>query len=722
MAQTTTGTVLCHHTWASGARGVRAAILWFCCSDAAHFAGAYAQAILLCRTPPRASDRHGNVRRHRNVGALHHDYETRGSNWFTSARAFAAARQADYDPAAMPLLQLSEEQIREWSLEQKDRYWLEHVYRGDMPQLTLRSALTGMLLGSVLSLTNLYIGIRTGWTLGVGITSVILSFALFKLIARLKLGREMTLLENNAMQSIATAAGYMTGPLISSMAAFMLITGRVVPMQQTLVWVIVLSILGVLFAFPLKKRFINDEQLPFPEGRAAGIVLDNLHSSDGASGVWKAKLLSIAAAASALVEALRNRGFVTKLGLSWLQLPEHLDDFIYRKVTPTLLGTPLRDLTIRVDSSLVMLAIGGLTGIKTGLSLLLGALVNYALLAPILMKHGVILGTGFKAITMWALWGGVALMTTSSLYSFFSKPRLISNALAGLLRQRKREKDLLSHIELPMSVFFIGIPVIGGATVCLAHAFFGVSYLMGALAVPLVFVFTLIAVNSTGLTAITPTGALGKLTQLTYSVIAPGNITTNIMTAGITGEVAGNASNLLMDIKPSYMLGGKPRHQALGHVLGIFAGAFVSVPVFYRLFDGNVNLLTSEKLPMPSAQIWRAVAEVLTKGLDLLHPTAKAAIVVGSLLGVAIEIVNQRMKGRLALSGVGMGLAFVLPFSDSLAMATGAVLFWALTRKCRNPSSAMYRIFVENQETVCAGGVAGGAIIGILLMLVETLG
>ena len=101
--------------------------------------------------------------------------------------------------------QLTPEQIRDWTLEQKDTWWLKNVWRGDMPQLTLRSALTGMLLGGALSLTNLYVGIKTGWTLGVGITSVILSFALWKLLSKFQIGPEMTLLENNAMQSIATS-------------------------------------------------------------------------------------------------------------------------------------------------------------------------------------------------------------------------------------------------------------------------------------------------------------------------------------------------------------------------------------------------------------------------------------------------------------------------------------------------------------------------------------
>ena len=96
----------------------------------------------------------------------------------------------------MAIKQLSEEQVREWSAQKKDKWWLENIFRGDMPQLTVRSALTGMLLGSVLSLTNLYIGIQTGWTLGVGITSVILSFAAFKAMARVGLGSEMSILEN----------------------------------------------------------------------------------------------------------------------------------------------------------------------------------------------------------------------------------------------------------------------------------------------------------------------------------------------------------------------------------------------------------------------------------------------------------------------------------------------------------------------------------------------
>ena len=223
------------------------------------------------------------------------------------------------------------------------------------------------------------------------------------------------------------------------------------------------------------------------------------------------------------------------------------------------------------------------------------------------------------------------------------------------------------------------------------------------------------------MTAITPGGALGKLTQITYSILAPGNVTTNLMTAGITSEVSLNASNLLMDIKPAYMLGGKPRHQALGHVLGIFVGGLVGVPAFYAIFHGDISLLTSDKLPLPGAAIWKAVAETLTKGLSTLHPTAQIAVLIGGIIGILCEILNKKTRGRFPLSGVGLGLAFVLRFPDSLAMATGSLIFWFAGRKYREPSSLGYRIFVANQETICAGVVAGGSIIGMALILLENV-
>jgi OPT family oligopeptide transporter len=628
----------------------------------------------------------------------------------------------------MAIKQLSEEQIQEWSLEQKDRWWLENVWKGDMPQLTLRSAIFGMMIGGILSLTNLYVGAKTGWTLGVGITSVILAFAFFKVASSFHLAKEFTVLENNCMQSIATAAGYMTSPMISSLAAYMMITGKILPMPLIYVWILLVGVLGVLFAFPLKKRFINEEQNPFPEGKAAGVVMDALHSGSSQEGVFKAAILIVTGAASALVKVMQSEMTMAKMKLSFF-IPGYLDNWIYKFWSMRIGGIELRELTVRPDTDLVMIAAGGLMGIRTGASLMVGAILNYCILAPWMINRGDIVGTvaggvthyGFNHITMWALWGGVAIMTTSSLCAFFSKPKIILDSFAAALPKRKSAKaDILKDIELPVSLSLIGVPIVGALLVYVSHVYFGVGILMGIIAIPLVFVFTLIAAHSTALTSITPTGALGKLTQLTFGALAPGNITTNVMTAAISGETAANASNLLMDIKPGYMLGAKPRQQAIGHILGIIAGSLVAVPVFYYVFlRGNPAGLISEQYPMPGASIWKAVAEVLTSGLSNLRESARWAALAGALLGLGLEV-TIKTKGKFWLSGVGIGLAFVIPFNTCLAMSLGSFIFWICERFMKNPERLGHRVMVQNLEPVCAGVIAGGAITGILIIVLET--
>ncbi|HEV3410670.1 MAG TPA: OPT/YSL family transporter, partial [Chthoniobacterales bacterium] len=304
----------------------------------------------------------------------------------------------------MALAHLTDEQTRTWTREEKDRWWLENVYRGDLPQLTIRSGITGFLLGGILSATNLYIAGKTGVTLGVGLTSVILAFAMFRLLNRVRLANDFTILENNAMQSIATAAGYMTVPLTSSLCAYMMVTGIIVPWWHMLVWMSIMSIVGVLVAFPLKRRFINEDQLPFPEGRACGVVLDALYHGAEGEGMYKAKLLGITGGLTALYQfissgALQRLVQFNLLGLDrmfgWKApkvFPHRVDEFYYwwgaKLGTPSILATDFRTLGLRLTLDAAMLGVGGLMGIRVATSVMLGTAVNFFLLAPIMITRG----------------------------------------------------------------------------------------------------------------------------------------------------------------------------------------------------------------------------------------------------------------------------------------------------------------------------------------------
>lgn len=673
----------------------------------------------------------------------------------------------------MAIKMLSPEQVRSMSLEEKDEWWLRNVYAGRVPQLTLRSALTGMLLGSVLSLTNLYIAARTGWLLGVGITSVILAFAGWKILAKIGLGHEMTLLENNAMQSIATSAGYMSAPLTSSLAAYTMVTHRIVPMHVAFIWMLCLAALGILFAFPMKKRYINDEQLPFPEGMAAGVLMDSLHRTDPKGGILKAKLLAGGGVLSALVEILRNEKVMRGIAGTRAAIPTYADEILYKLgAAPKIAGISLADLTIRWNTSLIFVALGGLTGIRTGLSMLLGAALNYGVLAPILIQKGIIARgpdgrVGYGEIIVWALWGGIACMTTASLYSFFAKPKALVFAVRSFFAKRAAgQRDVLAHIELPVRLSLVGVPILGVLLAVLCHLWFDISITLGILAIPLVFVLSLIAVNTTAITSMTPTGPIAQLTQLAYGILAPGQIATNVVTAGISAEVTQHSANLLMDIKPGYMLGANPRQQAVGHLLGAVAGLAVTVPVWYLLFvAGDIGRLGTADLPLPAAVVWKAVSELLMKGLGFLDATARWAVLAGALTGIVFEATRQITKERFPLSAVGFGLAFVLPFADVLPIFLGGLLFWLIERKAVGPKkeadkpaaepllsslpalptsvkeaevdplgataatevtepkgkSSWTALLNENRDTICAGVIAGGSLTGIGLQMAEWL-
>src|SRR5208283_1891120 len=133
------------------------------------------------------------------------------------------------------------------SAEEIERQWLDEVYKGrgdSMPQLTLRAVLMGSVLGGILSLTNLYIGLKAGWGIGVTITACIVSYSVWSVFLRLGLAKTpMTILENNCMQSTSSAAGYSTGgTLPSAFAAYMMLNPEhPLPVWLMLLWVFFLA-------------------------------------------------------------------------------------------------------------------------------------------------------------------------------------------------------------------------------------------------------------------------------------------------------------------------------------------------------------------------------------------------------------------------------------------------------------------------------------------------
>jgi uncharacterized oligopeptide transporter (OPT) family protein len=646
----------------------------------------------------------------------------------------------------MALQQLTDDQVRTWTRAQKDEWWFRNVFRGEMPQLTIRSGITGFLLGGVLSATALYIAAKTGITIGVGLTSVILAFAMYRLMAQMGFAQDFTILENNCTQSIATAAGYMVAPMISALAAYMLVTNQIIPGWHMVMWMTVCSILGVLVAFPLKRRFINDEQLPFPEGRAAGVVLDALYTGAEKAGMYKAKLLASAAALAGTYQLLISDGWM-RLVQFWSKTPwvfhERLDTYYYQAAQklgwymPTILNTDIRQLGLRLTLDAAMLGVGGLMGIAVATSVVLGMFINFVILAPIMIQAGDIVArvgpTGqvvpinrAEIVNQWSLWWGVTMMVVGSLVSLLGRPEIFK----GLFKRAEKGDgtDVLKHIEFPLWISVLGIPVMSVAAAAVSHYFFGVPWLLAFISLPLIFVLSIICANSMALTSWTPTGALSKITQFSMGAIDRTNPASNLIPAGMTAEVASNSANLLSDIKPGYMLGAKPRQQAVGHVIGIFSGALFCVPLFFLLFlppdaagNRSVATMVSDNFAFPAALQWKGVAELIAKGVSALPYSAVVSMIVAAVAAAAIEIAKILTKRRFPLSAVSIGLGVVLPPEASFAMWVGALIFWWMGKRHKEKGTRGHEFWVEGLEPICAGLISGAALVGIGNAIVNVL-
>lgn len=599
--------------------------------------------------------------------------------------------------------------------EEIERQWYEKVYvgRGDrIPQLTWRAVLMGSLLGGVLSITNLYIGLKAGWGFGVAITACILSYAIWTTLYRVRLVRTpMTILENNCMQSTASSAGYSTGStLVSAFAAYMLINGVLLPLPATLAWVFLVAVLGVTMAVPMKRQMINVEQLRFPSGIAAAETLRALHSV-GDRAMRSARALGLAALL-ALVSKFWAEGLVlVSATLAPVMIGTWVTAFNQRVFGPAWMGR-----TVMLSWEPMFIAAGAITGLRVSWSMLLGSVTAWMIFVPVLQHRGVIDGSGYAALVQWTLWGGVACMVTSSLLSFALQWRTAVRAFTDLGRMFGRgtgATDPLAAIEAPSSWFVAGQVVGFVGLAWLGHAVFGMPYWQTAVAVLLSFALALVACRVTGETDTTPVGAMGKITQLAFGVLSPGNMNVNLMSANITAASAGSSADLLTDLKSGYLLGANPRQQFLAQFAGIFVGTVVTVLAF-RLLVPDVSLLGSDLFPAPAAQTWRAVALALSKGIGSLGAVKIWSIVVGGLVGIVLTVLPLLVPKRqwLIPSPAGVGLAWTFHWYYGVLFFVGALVGWWLEK--RHPEWAEEFTF-----PVASGWIAGESLMGVGLVMWE---
>jgi putative OPT family oligopeptide transporter len=597
--------------------------------------------------------------------------------------------------------------------EEIERQWFEQVYlrRGaNAPQLTWRAVLMGSVLGGILSLTNIYIGLKSGFLMGVAITACILSYAIWtSLCAAGIVKTKMGILENNCMQSTASAAGYSTGgTLISAFAAYVMINQHNLPLGLMLGWIFLLAVLGVTMAIPMKRQMINVEQLRFPSGVAAAETLRALHSRT-LKGARAARALCLAGVLAALSDFWSEGLHLISEKWEAFSL-----DSLMGRLNESVLGKVWMGRTVQFLWDPVFLAAGVISGLRVGLSMILGGTLCWVVFAPILQGRHVITGNTYRDIVPWTVWGGVACMVSSGLLSFLLQWRAIARALQDLRRMFTRggARDETQAIEPPMSWFFAGqIFSLAGLAV-LAHVSFAMPYWQSTAAVLMTFFLALVACRVTGETDVTPMGAMGKVTQLTFGALSPGNMNVNLMAASITAGAAGASADLLTDLKSGYLLGANPRKQFLAQFAGIFIGTLATVGAF-RVMVHDPSVLGG-KFAAPSAQAWRAVALALGQGLAALEPVKIWSMAAGGVLGLVLPLLSKcfpKHEKHIPSAGA-FGLAWTIQWHYSLLFFLGGLLGWAFSKASPRKSE-------ELTLPIASGVIAGGALMGVAVVFAD---
>lgn len=614
--------------------------------------------------------------------------------------------------------------------EQIERQWFEQVYKGrgdSMKQLTWRAVIMGSVLGGVLSLTNIYIGLKAGWGFGVAITACILSYAIWTMFYKIGLVRTpMTILENNCMQSTASSAGYSTGgTLISAYAAYMMMTGNNLPLWVMLIWVFFLAVLGVTMAIPMKRQMINIEQLRFPSGVAAAETLKALHAH-GESGMRSARALGIAGLLAALhkfwlegLVRISDKLEHFQLGY-WLG---NVNNWLDEKATKLFGGAAAgatavwQGRTVLLTFDPIFLAAGAITGLRVCTSMMIGAVLCWMVYIPIVDSYGLIERNSFSGNVQWSLWAGTACMVTSSLVSIAMQWRSVLRAFSGmasLFGSKNKSDPEMEAIETPTSWFFIAQIVSLIALAWLGAYSFGMPWWQSAIAVGLTFFLALVACRVTGETDTTPVGAMGKVMQLTFGAIAPGQKIVNLMSANITAAAAGSSADLLTDLKSGYLLGAHPRRQFLAQFAGIFIGTVATVFAF-RAMIPDASVLGTARFPAPAALTWKGVADALGEGLHTLHPVKVWGLIIGGIVGIILPLLSlilpKKYKGWVP-SAAGLGLAWVFPWTNALDFFLGAVIGHIIMKK--RPKLAEEYTF-----PVASGLIAGGSLMGVALIFWE---
>lgn len=626
-----------------------------------------------------------------------------------------------------------------------------------LPELTFRGILLGALITVIFTASNVFLGLKVGLTFSSAIPAAVISMSVLRLF------KDANILENNMVQTQASAAGTLSAIIFILPALVMMGHWQGFPFWQTLGICAAGGMLGVMFTIPLRHVMVVQSNLPYPEGVAAAEILrvgSAERAQDAADGdaAGKAAGKPVATGMGDIVAGGVVAAVVSFAANGLRVLGDSVSGWF------ALGGAVFR---LPMGFSLALLGAGYLIGIVAGLAMLTGLIISWGIAVPVLTAMGDMpagqslaqYATGLWSSQVRFIGAGVigvgAIWTLATLFvpmargvkASFSALTKAGAARAGQAPRTERDLSagwisivtlvLVAVLVITFQVFLAGAPVSAGAIWKLVAYAVLFAFVFGFLvAAACGYMAGLVGsstspISGVGIVAIVLVSLLmlalgGELLQAQNGVQMA--IALSIFSTSAVVAVASISNDNLQDLKTGWLVGATPWRQQVALLIGCVVGAAVISPVLDLLYNAygfadampREGMDPTQALSAPQATLMLAI----TRGI-FTHQLNWTMILIGMAVGVALIVVDEILKrtcrvARIPVLAVGIGI--YLPPTVAAPIVAGAVLAWLLERALRRRAAAAgtpYEQFADAPNRrgvlIASGLIVGESLVGVLM-------
>ncbi|KAJ7170743.1 OPT oligopeptide transporter protein-domain-containing protein [Mycena crocata] len=622
-------------------------------------------------------------------------------------------------------------------------------------EFTLQAVFIGLLIGCLLCFANLSFGLQTGWISMMSLQSALIGFLISRLLPMPLSAQEIIVVQTTAVATgtMPLAAGFVG--IIPALKLLDEARDGSPPINLTWIaaigWSCSVAFFGVFLSPPIRKQVIIKEQLAFPSGTATAQLIAVLHNMPPPDTTIRRRVGYIAveeedtniSGTSDEVEEQHLLG-ADQLGPESVQSAGWHDLAMSFAASgaltliayffPAIFSIPLfgtylaRQWLWTFTPSLAYVGQGIIMGFPTTLSMSFGMLLGWGILSPLAKLSGWApgpVGDMSEGARGWILWTSLAIMCADSLISLLP---VLAEYVTGLLPRRGQDihakpdydtetEDRLVPNSWVVSGLLVSV-IVGTLLVWVVFGNDGIKPWATLLGFVLGGLLSVLGVRALGETDINPVSGLGKISQLFFAWIQPGNILANLLAGGVAEAGAQQAGDLMQDLKTGHLCGASPRAQFFGQLVGSAVSIIVTTTA-YSLYN-RAYVIPGPSFPAPTAYVWLSLARLLRDG-QLPENSAIFMISFAALFALISAVKTYTAQRQLWYSqwipsGVAFAIGFLNTPSFTIARLIGGIIEHVYrTRYAKNKSDI--RLIV-----IASGFVLGEGVVSVISLVLKTSG